>query len=156
MGHSGQGRRKLRSAAEPCVTHARQLLSQARWLLSARPARARIQPYRPSCPALLTWLRALRRHCVSSFPRPQISEVQKKKRRTAAKSNNRSIVGTSLEVIQKKRAEKPEVRQASREAAIREVKVGFSARQCRAGWSGAEGLELRACWRGGSAAERSA
>jgi large subunit ribosomal protein L24e len=53
----------------------------------------------------------------------QVSEVQKKKRRTAAKSNNRSIVGASLEVIQKKRTEKPEVRQASREAAIREVKV---------------------------------
>lgn len=53
----------------------------------------------------------------------QISEVQKKKRRAVAKSANRSIVGISLEVIQKKRTEKPEVRQASREAAIREVKV---------------------------------
>jgi large subunit ribosomal protein L24e len=57
----------------------------------------------------------------------QISEVQKKKRRAVAKSANRSIVGASLEVIQKKRTEKPEVRQASREAAIREVKVRYLA-----------------------------
>ncbi|KAG2453190.1 hypothetical protein HYH02_002514 [Chlamydomonas schloesseri] len=69
-------------------------------------------------PAKLAWTVIYRKQ----HKKDQISEVQKKKRRTAAKSNNRSIVGTSLEVIQKKRAEKPEVRQASREAAIREVK----------------------------------
>ncbi|PNW78816.1 hypothetical protein CHLRE_09g391097v5 [Chlamydomonas reinhardtii] len=69
-------------------------------------------------PAKLAWTVTYRKQ----HKKDQISEVQKKKRRTAAKSNNRSIVGTSLEVIQKKRAEKPEVRQASREAAIREVK----------------------------------
>ena len=37
----------------------------------------------------------------------------------------RSLVGASLEVINKKRNEKSEVRQASREAALREVKVGW-------------------------------
>ncbi len=34
----------------------------------------------------------------------------------------RSIAGVSLEVINKKRTEKPEVRQASRDAALREIK----------------------------------
>jgi large subunit ribosomal protein L24e len=48
--------------------------------------------------------------------------VQRKKRRATNKSAARAIVGASLEVINKRRAEKPEVRQASREAAIREVK----------------------------------
>lgn len=56
-----------------------------------------------------------------------MSEQQKKKRRAVARSNNRSIMGTSLEVIQKKRTEKPEIRQASREAAVREVKVSSRA-----------------------------
>jgi hypothetical protein len=43
----------------------------------------------------------------------------KKKRRTNKKPYSRSIVGATLEVIQKKRAEKPEVRDAAREAALR-------------------------------------
>jgi large subunit ribosomal protein L24e len=34
------------------------------------------------------------------------------------------VAGASVELINKRRTEKPEVRQASREAAIREVKVG--------------------------------
>merc|ERR1719378_1468797 len=45
-----------------------------------------------------------------------------KKRKVASKAVARSIVGASLEVIQKKRAEKPEQRQAARDAALREVK----------------------------------
>lgn len=93
---------------------------------------------------MLTVLRSL---CALSS-HPQISEVQKKKRRTAAKSNNRSIVGTSLEVIQKKRSEKPEVRQASREAAVREVKVGRSRAAGgggRAGGRAAVGCMDRGC-----------
>lgn len=51
-----------------------------------------------------------------------MSEIARKKRRAAGKATARAIVGTSLEVINKKRAEKPEVRQASREQAIREIK----------------------------------
>lgn len=45
--------------------------------------------------------------------------VARKKRRAANRGTTRSIAGASLEVIQKKRAEKPEQRQASREAALR-------------------------------------
>lgn len=45
----------------------------------------------------------------------------KKKRRGTKKPYSRSIVGATLEVIQKKRAEKPEVRDAAREAALRYV-----------------------------------
>jgi len=47
----------------------------------------------------------------------------KKRRRTTKKPYSRSIVGATLEVIQKKRAEKPEVRDAAREAALRYVIV---------------------------------
>jgi hypothetical protein len=49
------------------------------------------------------------------------AEAVKKRRRTTKKPYSRSIVGASLEVIQKKRAEKPEVRDAAREAALRYV-----------------------------------
>jgi len=38
------------------------------------------------------------------------------------KTANRSLVGASLEVIQKKRSEKTEVRAAARDAALREIK----------------------------------
>lgn len=47
------------------------------------------------------------------------AEAVKKRRRTTKKPYSRSIVGASLDVIQKKRAEKPEVRDAAREAALR-------------------------------------
>lgn len=50
------------------------------------------------------------------------AEAVKKKRRTTKKPYSRSIVGATLEVIQKRRAEKPEVRDAAREAALREIK----------------------------------
>jgi large subunit ribosomal protein L24e len=53
---------------------------------------------------------------------PQVAEVSRKKRRANTKSQARAIVGASLEVINRKRQEKPEQRQASREAAIREIK----------------------------------
>jgi large subunit ribosomal protein L24e len=55
-------------------------------------------------------------------PYKQVSEVSRKKRRANTKSQARAIVGASLEVINRKRLEKPEQRQASREAAIREIK----------------------------------
>jgi hypothetical protein len=51
------------------------------------------------------------------------AEAVKKRRRTTKKPYSRSIVGASLEVIQKKRAEKPEVRDAAREAALRYVVI---------------------------------
>jgi large subunit ribosomal protein L24e len=69
-------------------------------------------------PAKLAWTTTYRKQ----HKKDQVAEVARKKRRTAAKATARSIVGVSMEVINKKRLEKPEVRQASREAAIREVK----------------------------------
>jgi hypothetical protein len=47
------------------------------------------------------------------------AEAVKKRRRTTKKPYSRSIVVATLEVIQKKRTEKPEVRDAAREAALR-------------------------------------
>jgi large subunit ribosomal protein L24e len=49
------------------------------------------------------------------------AETIKKRRRTTKKPYSRSIVGAPLEVIQKKRTEKPEVRDAAREAALRYI-----------------------------------
>ncbi|KAK6158148.1 hypothetical protein DH2020_005462 [Rehmannia glutinosa] len=46
------------------------------------------------------------------------AEAVKKRRRATKKPYSRSIVGATLEVIQKRRAEKPEVRDAAREAAF--------------------------------------
>ncbi|ESR53797.1 TRASH domain-containing protein [Citrus sinensis] len=43
-------------------------------------------------------------------------------RKQHKKPYSRSIVGATLEVIQKRRTEKPEVRDAAREAALREIK----------------------------------
>mmetsp|Transcript_30942 Transcript_30942/g.30589 ORF Transcript_30942/g.30589 Transcript_30942/m.30589 type:complete len:153 (+) Transcript_30942:33-491(+) len=69
-------------------------------------------------PAKLAWTVAYRKQ----HKKDQVSEVQRKKRRTLNKAAARSIVGVSLEVINKRRTEKPEVRQASRDAALREIK----------------------------------
>ena len=69
-------------------------------------------------PAKLAWTTTYRKQ----HKKDQVSEVSRKKRRNTNKAAARAIVGTSLEVINKRRAEKPEVRQASREQAIREIK----------------------------------
>lgn len=53
------------------------------------------------------------------LPQDIHAEAIKKKRRATKKPYSRSIVGATLEVIQKKRTEKPEVRDAAREAALR-------------------------------------
>ena len=45
--------------------------------------------------------------------------MARKKRRSVNKSNVRPIGNASIEVLQKRRAEKPEQRKASREAALR-------------------------------------
>lgn len=52
-------------------------------------------------------------------------EAAKKRRRVTKKPYSRSIVGATLEVIQKRRSEKSEVRDAAREAALRYVQVAF-------------------------------
>ncbi|XP_038995404.1 60S ribosomal protein L24-like [Hibiscus syriacus] len=49
-------------------------------------------------------------------------EVVKKRRRATKKPYSGSVVGATLEVIQKKRSEKPEVCDAAREVALREIK----------------------------------
>ncbi|CAL1375411.1 unnamed protein product [Linum trigynum] len=69
-------------------------------------------------PSKLTWTAVFRKQHKKDIA----AESVKKKRRTNKKPYSRSIVGASLEVIQKRRAEKPEVRDAAREAAIREIK----------------------------------
>ncbi|AQK94528.1 60S ribosomal protein L24 [Zea mays] len=69
-------------------------------------------------PAKLTWTAMYRKQHKKDIH----AEAVKKRRRATKKPYSRSIVGASLEVIQKKRAEKPEVRDAAREAALREIK----------------------------------
>ncbi|XP_022983123.1 60S ribosomal protein L24-like isoform X1 [Cucurbita maxima] len=69
-------------------------------------------------PSKLTWTAMYRKQHKKDIAQ----EAVKKRRRTTRKPYSRSIVGATLEVIQKKRAEKPEVRDAAREAALREIK----------------------------------
>ncbi|KAJ4835073.1 60S ribosomal protein L24 [Turnera subulata] len=69
-------------------------------------------------PSKLTWTAMYRKQHKKDIA----AEAVKKKRRTTKKPYSRSIVGATLEVIQKRRTEKPEVRDAAREAALREIK----------------------------------
>lgn len=69
-------------------------------------------------PSKLTWTAMYRKQ----HKKDSTTEMLKKRRRTTKKPYSRSIVGATLEVIQKRRTEKPEVRDAAREAALREVK----------------------------------
>ncbi|KAG5556734.1 hypothetical protein RHGRI_007115 [Rhododendron griersonianum] len=75
-------------------------------------------------PSKLTWTAMYRKQHkkASDFLGDDTKEAVKKRRRTTKKPYSRSIVGATLEVIQKKRTEKPEVRDAAREAALREIK----------------------------------
>ena len=69
-------------------------------------------------PSKLAWTTLYRKQ----HKKDKADEVARKKRRTNRSVISRSIVGASLEVIQKKRAEKSEVRQLARENALREIK----------------------------------
>ncbi|CAL9170714.1 unnamed protein product [Musa hybrid cultivar] len=69
-------------------------------------------------PAKLIWTTMYRKQHKKDIH----AEAVKKRCRTTKKPYSRSIVGATLEVIQKKRSEKPEVRDAAREAALREIK----------------------------------
>ncbi|KAB5560879.1 hypothetical protein DKX38_005836 [Salix brachista] len=69
-------------------------------------------------PSKLTWTAMYRKQ----HKKDVAAETIRKRRRATKKPYSRSIVGATLEVIQKKRAEKPEVRDAAREAALREIK----------------------------------
>ncbi|EFJ23660.1 hypothetical protein SELMODRAFT_438784 [Selaginella moellendorffii] len=69
-------------------------------------------------PVKLTWTQLYRK----ANKKDAQAEAVKRKRRANTKPYSRSIVGASLEVIQKKRAEKTEVREAARQAALKEIK----------------------------------
>ncbi|XP_022013473.1 60S ribosomal protein L24 isoform X1 [Helianthus annuus] len=66
-------------------------------------------------PSKLTWTAMYRKQ----HKKDLAQEAVKKRRRATKKPYSRAIVGATLEVIQKKRSEKPEVRDAAREAALR-------------------------------------
>ena len=70
-----------------------------------------------ACAAPLTCLPAVLFSC--SRVQDLEAQVARKKRRNVNKAATRSVAGASLEVIQKKKSEKPEARKASREAALR-------------------------------------
>ncbi|GMH45420.1 hypothetical protein BSKO_13377 [Bryopsis sp. KO-2023] len=57
------------------------------------------------------------------------SEAKRRRRRINQKGIIKSIANAPLELINKKRNEKPEVRKASREAAVREVKERMKKKQ---------------------------
>ncbi|KAI7839471.1 hypothetical protein COHA_006739 [Chlorella ohadii] len=69
-------------------------------------------------PAKLAWTTLYRKQHRKDLE----AQVARKKRRNVNKAATRSVAGASLEVIQKKKSEKPEARKASREAALREIK----------------------------------
>ncbi|CAN6814278.1 unnamed protein product [Brassica oleracea] len=69
-------------------------------------------------PSKLAWTAMYRKQ----HKKDAAQEAVKRRRRATKKPYSRSIVGSTLEVIQKKRAEKPEVRDAAREAALRDIK----------------------------------
>ncbi|KAM7499627.1 hypothetical protein LguiA_024041 [Lonicera macranthoides] len=68
-------------------------------------------------PSKLTWTAMYRKQHKKDIAQ----ETVRKRCRTAKKPYSRSIVGATLEVIQKRRAKKPEVRDAAHEAAHRYV-----------------------------------
>ena len=58
-----------------------------------------------------------------------MEENAKKKGRKVNKTATKAVVGASLELIKAKRNQKPEVRQAARDAALREVKERAKTKQ---------------------------
>mmetsp|Transcript_29997 Transcript_29997/g.77695 ORF Transcript_29997/g.77695 Transcript_29997/m.77695 type:complete len:163 (+) Transcript_29997:48-536(+) len=58
-----------------------------------------------------------------------LEDTTKKKARKVNKSSIKAVAGASLDVIKAKRNQKPEVRAAAREAALREVKERAKAKQ---------------------------
>mmetsp|Transcript_11359 Transcript_11359/g.49025 ORF Transcript_11359/g.49025 Transcript_11359/m.49025 type:complete len:130 (+) Transcript_11359:48-437(+) len=68
-------------------------------------------------PAKLAWTTQYRK-----AHKKDTNIVAARKKKRTIKTGKRSLVGASLEVIQKKRSEKTEVRAAARDAALREIK----------------------------------
>ena len=73
-------------------------------------------------PSKLAWTFQYRK----AHKKDSSESTRTKKRKIATKAVARSMVGASLEVIQKKRSEKPEQRQAARDAALRYGKLSFN------------------------------
>jgi len=76
-------------------------------------------------PRKLAWTIVYRR----MHKKGTLEENQKKKARKVNKVATKAVVGASLELIKAKRNQKPEVRAAAREAALREVKERAKAKQ---------------------------
>ncbi|ABO99831.1 Ribosomal protein L24, component of cytosolic 80S ribosome and 60S large subunit [Ostreococcus lucimarinus CCE9901] len=70
-------------------------------------------------PAKLAWTTTYRK----AHKKDIEASTRTKKRRVNKSAFTRSLVGASLEVLAKKRNEKPEVRAAARDAALREIKA---------------------------------
>ena len=60
-----------------------------------------------------------------------LEDNTKKKARKVTKAATKAVVGASLELIKSKRNQKPEVRAAAREAALREIKERAKAKQAQ-------------------------
>merc|ERR1712228_901339 len=76
-------------------------------------------------PRKIAWTQVYRR----MHKKGTLEESQRKKARKVNKATTKAVVGASLEVIKAKRNQKPEVRAAAREAALREVKERAKAKQ---------------------------
>merc|ERR1712146_502942 len=67
--------------------------------------------------------------CRRMHKKGTMEDTSKKKARKVTKTTTKAVVGASLELIKAKRNQKPEVRAAAREAALREVKERQKAKQ---------------------------
>ena len=75
-------------------------------------------------PRKVTWTQIYRRH----HKKGQTEEVVRKRTKKSTKAQ-RAIVGASLDMIKATREQKPEVRQAARQSALREIKEKKKAQQ---------------------------
>lgn len=76
-------------------------------------------------PRKIAWTQLYRR----MHKKGTLEESARKKTRKVTKTNTKAVVGMSLDVIKAKRSQKPEVRAAAREAALREIKERNKAKQ---------------------------
>jgi len=76
-------------------------------------------------PRKIAWTQLYRR----MHKKGTMEESTRKKTRKVSKTTNKAVVGMTLDVIKAKRSQKPEVRAAAREAALREIKERNKAKQ---------------------------
>jgi len=99
----------------PSLPHPHTLKTQSSLFLNRKCKSLALQRKRA---AKIAWTATYRK----DHKKDQEANITRKKRRSAARAVVRPIAGVSVEVLAKRRAEKPEARKATREAAIREVK----------------------------------